>query len=149
MNPGVKGGTLARGTARVSPPTCKHILACILHARCPELFGVDADGKFIVSKEELAGWCAGWGGLVVICGIPGMVLRWLQQLPRGSKDSLSKCVIFIVHQFALTCLCPGKRCMRSRRATNGDGTCSGALKIAGRLHDGHQWAALQHDCLCT
>ncbi|KAJ6128337.1 Zinc finger SWIM-type [Penicillium samsonianum] len=56
------GGTLARGTARVSPPTCKHILACILHARCPELFGVDRDGKFAVSKEELAGWCAGWGG---------------------------------------------------------------------------------------
>ncbi|KAG0157985.1 hypothetical protein PDIDSM_5497 [Penicillium digitatum] len=56
------GGTLARGTARVSPPTCKHILACILHARCPELFGADGDGRFAVSKEELAGWCAGWGG---------------------------------------------------------------------------------------
>ncbi|KAJ5383295.1 Zinc finger SWIM-type [Penicillium concentricum] len=56
------GGTLARGTARVSPPTCKHILACILHARCPELFGVDGDGRFAVSMEELAGWCAGWGG---------------------------------------------------------------------------------------
>ncbi|KAJ6186315.1 hypothetical protein N7519_007616 [Penicillium mononematosum] len=56
------GGTLARGTARVSPPTCKHILACILHARCPELFGVDGVGKFVISKEELAGWCAGWGG---------------------------------------------------------------------------------------
>ncbi|KAJ5164730.1 uncharacterized protein N7500_006560 [Penicillium coprophilum] len=56
------GGTLARGTARVSPPTCKHILACILHVRCPELFGVDGDGRFPVSMEELAGWCAGWGG---------------------------------------------------------------------------------------
>ncbi|KAJ5506280.1 hypothetical protein LT330_004384 [Penicillium expansum] len=56
------GGTLARGTARVSPPTCKHILACILHARCPELFGTDGDSRFAVSKEELAGWCAGWGG---------------------------------------------------------------------------------------
>lgn len=56
------GGTLARGTARVSPPTCKHILACILYTRCPELFGVDGDGRFAVSKEELAGWCAGWGG---------------------------------------------------------------------------------------
>lgn len=56
------GGTLARGTARVSPPTCKHILACILHARCPELFGVDGDDRLAVSKEELAGWCAGWGG---------------------------------------------------------------------------------------
>ncbi|KAF7517815.1 hypothetical protein PCG10_000827 [Penicillium crustosum] len=56
------GGTLACGTARVSPPTCKHILACILYTRCPELFGVDGDGKFTVSKEEMAGWCAGWGG---------------------------------------------------------------------------------------
>ncbi|CAG8907329.1 unnamed protein product [Penicillium egyptiacum] len=56
------GGTLGRGTARVSPPSCKHILACILHARCPELFGVDGDSRFVVSKEELAGWCAGWCG---------------------------------------------------------------------------------------
>ncbi|KAJ5959043.1 uncharacterized protein N7479_006193 [Penicillium vulpinum] len=56
------GGTLARGTARIAPPTCKHILACILHARCPELFGVDGDGRFVVPMEELAGWCAGWGG---------------------------------------------------------------------------------------
>jgi hypothetical protein len=55
------GGTLARGTARVSPPTCKHILACILQARCPELFGVDGEDGFPVSMEELAGWCAGWG----------------------------------------------------------------------------------------
>jgi hypothetical protein len=55
------GGTLARGTARLAPPVCKHILACILHARCPDLFGGDQD-SMLVSMEELAGWCAGWGG---------------------------------------------------------------------------------------
>ncbi|KAJ5482449.1 Zinc fingerSWIM-type [Penicillium sp. IBT 31633x] len=56
------GGTLARGTAWFSPPVCKHILACILCVRCPELFGTDGDGRFAVPMEELAGWCAGWGG---------------------------------------------------------------------------------------
>ncbi|KAJ5775940.1 uncharacterized protein N7511_000951 [Penicillium nucicola] len=56
------GGTMARGTARLSPPVCKHILACILSVRCPGLFGVDQDGGCVISKEELAGWCAGWGG---------------------------------------------------------------------------------------
>ncbi|KAJ5317307.1 hypothetical protein N7508_001815 [Penicillium antarcticum] len=56
------GGTMARGTARLSPPVCKHILACILSVRCPRLFGVDQDGGCAISKEELAGWCAGWGG---------------------------------------------------------------------------------------
>jgi len=55
------GGTLARGTARFAPPVCKHILACILYARCPDLFG-GGDSTFVVSMEELAGWCAGWGG---------------------------------------------------------------------------------------
>lgn len=56
------GGMMARGTARLSPPVCKHILACILSVRCPGLFGVDRDGRCAISKEELAGWCAGWGG---------------------------------------------------------------------------------------
>jgi hypothetical protein len=56
------GGTMARGTARLSPPVCKHILACILSVRCPGLFGVGRDGRCAISKEELAGWCAGWGG---------------------------------------------------------------------------------------
>jgi hypothetical protein len=54
------GGILARGTARHTPPVCKHILACILHARCPDLFG--GGDSMSVSVEELAGWCAGWGG---------------------------------------------------------------------------------------
>lgn len=56
------GGTLTRDTDRDSPPICKHILACVLFARCPGLFGDDGDGKCVVSMEELAGWCAGWGG---------------------------------------------------------------------------------------
>ncbi|KAJ5105161.1 hypothetical protein NUU61_002508 [Penicillium alfredii] len=56
------GGSLTRAPARVSPPVCKHILACVLCARCPGLFGVDHDGRRLVSMEELAGWCAGWGG---------------------------------------------------------------------------------------
>lgn len=56
------GGTLTCGTDRDSPPICKHILACVLFARCPGLLGDDGDGKCVVSMEELAGWCAGWGG---------------------------------------------------------------------------------------
>jgi hypothetical protein len=42
-------------------PVCKHLLACVLVERCPELFvgGVEVRE---VSKEEFAGWCAGWGG---------------------------------------------------------------------------------------
>ncbi|KAJ5414436.1 hypothetical protein N7509_001063 [Penicillium cosmopolitanum] len=55
------GGTLTRDTDKESPPACKHILACILFARCPGLFGLSGDGK-LVSLEEMAGWCAGWGG---------------------------------------------------------------------------------------
>ncbi|KAJ5643106.1 uncharacterized protein N7484_005613 [Penicillium longicatenatum] len=56
------GGTLSCVTDRGSPPVCKHILACILFARCPGLFGGSGDGRRPVSMEELAGWCAGWGG---------------------------------------------------------------------------------------
>ncbi|KAJ6096751.1 hypothetical protein N7486_007497 [Penicillium sp. IBT 16267x] len=56
------GGTLSCVTDRGSPPVCKHILACILFARCPGLFGGSGDGRRPVSVEELAGWCAGWGG---------------------------------------------------------------------------------------
>ncbi|KAJ5364640.1 uncharacterized protein N7496_010353 [Penicillium cataractarum] len=57
------GGTLTCTTDRASPPACKHILACVLFARCP-LFsgGGDADAGRGVSMEEMAGWCAGWGG---------------------------------------------------------------------------------------
>ncbi|KAJ5911061.1 uncharacterized protein N7473_000364 [Penicillium subrubescens] len=59
------GGTLTCPTDRDSPPACKHILACVLFARCPGLFGDgddDEDRGVDVSMEELAGWCAGWGG---------------------------------------------------------------------------------------
>lgn len=56
------GGTLTCSTDRDSPPICKHILACVLFARCPGLFGREGDGNCVVSMEELAGWCAGWGG---------------------------------------------------------------------------------------
>jgi hypothetical protein len=58
------GGTLTCPTDRDSPPACKHILACVLFARCPGLFGDGGDdGRGVdVSMEELAGWCAGWGG---------------------------------------------------------------------------------------
>ncbi|KAJ5584120.1 uncharacterized protein N7459_003920 [Penicillium hispanicum] len=56
------GGTLACATDKGLLPVCKHILACILFARCPGLFGRDGDGRRLVSVEELAGWCAGWGG---------------------------------------------------------------------------------------
>ncbi|CAG8136210.1 unnamed protein product [Penicillium olsonii] len=47
-------------TAQMAP-VCKHILACVLYARCPTLVGDDT-GSIAISREELAGWCAGWGG---------------------------------------------------------------------------------------
>lgn len=56
------GGTLTRATARLAPPVCKHILACVLLVRCPGLFGADGNGRRVVSAEEVAGWCAGWTG---------------------------------------------------------------------------------------
>ncbi|KAJ5272849.1 hypothetical protein N7478_007974 [Penicillium angulare] len=56
------GGTLTCLTDRGSPPVCKHVLASVLFARCPGLFGGDGDRRCLVSMEELAGWCAGWGG---------------------------------------------------------------------------------------
>ncbi|KAF7719218.1 Uncharacterized protein PECH_008251 [Penicillium ucsense] len=56
------GGTLTTLVDRETPPVCKHLLACLLFVRCPGLF---RDGGFMdlrISREELAGWCAGWGG---------------------------------------------------------------------------------------
>lgn len=56
------GGTLTRGPTRLSPPICKHILACFLLVRCPRLFGTgEGAERHRVSVKELAGWCAGWG----------------------------------------------------------------------------------------
>ncbi|PYI30999.1 hypothetical protein BP00DRAFT_184906 [Aspergillus indologenus CBS 114.80] len=56
------GGTLARGSVRSSPPVCKHLLASWLAVRCPNLLGKGNNGFVRVSAEELAGWCADWGG---------------------------------------------------------------------------------------
>lgn len=57
------GGTLTRGPTRLSPPSCKHLLACFLLVRCPSLFGSGEGAEpHRVSAKELAGWCADWGG---------------------------------------------------------------------------------------
>lgn len=57
------GGTLTRGPTRLSPPSCKHLLACFLLVRCPRLFGTGEGAEpHRISAKELAGWCAGWGG---------------------------------------------------------------------------------------
>ncbi|RAL10765.1 uncharacterized protein BO97DRAFT_118998 [Aspergillus homomorphus CBS 101889] len=56
------GGTLTRGSAQSSPPVCKHLLASWLAIRCPDLLGKGNERFVCVSAEELAGWCAGWGG---------------------------------------------------------------------------------------
>lgn len=53
------GGTLTRGSTGLSLPVCKHLLACMLLVRCPRLFGTGH--STLVTAEELAGWCAGWG----------------------------------------------------------------------------------------
>lgn len=55
------GGTLTCTTDRDSPPACKHILACVLFVRCAGLFGGGGEGRGVL-MEEVAGWCAGWGG---------------------------------------------------------------------------------------
>ena len=55
------GGTLTCTTDRDSPPACKHILACLLFARCAGLFGGGGEVRGAL-MEEVAGWCAGWGG---------------------------------------------------------------------------------------
>ncbi len=41
-------------------PVCKHILAAVLAKAAPELFA-DAVARREVSREEMAGWGAGWG----------------------------------------------------------------------------------------
>lgn len=57
------GGWLAGEPTRTSsPPVCKHLLACLLMARCPGAFRTAAEeaGPLIAPLEELAGWSAGW-----------------------------------------------------------------------------------------
>jgi hypothetical protein len=54
---GRRFGGLSRGNG--IPPTCKHLLACVLAEQCDMLKGFVEQKE--VSAEELAGWCAGWG----------------------------------------------------------------------------------------
>ncbi|EYE99565.1 uncharacterized protein EURHEDRAFT_511783 [Aspergillus ruber CBS 135680] len=57
------GGTLTHGPTKLSPPSCKHLMACFILARCPNLFGIGEGAEsYRVSAKELAGWCGGWGG---------------------------------------------------------------------------------------
>lgn len=49
------------GGLSIGPGVCKHLLACVLVERCPGLFAGFVEDRD-VTKEELAGWCAGWGG---------------------------------------------------------------------------------------
>jgi hypothetical protein len=56
------GGSLTRAASNSSPPVCKHLLACVLASRCPALFAHGMEERSDISKMELAGRCAGWGG---------------------------------------------------------------------------------------
>jgi hypothetical protein len=58
----VFGGSLTHGTTRRAPPVCKHLLACLLAVRCPGLVEGDDAVCVRVSREVLAGVCAGFGG---------------------------------------------------------------------------------------
>lgn len=49
-------GGFSKGT---DLPVCKHILACVLVANCDGFEGFVDERE--VSKEEFAGWAAGWG----------------------------------------------------------------------------------------
>jgi hypothetical protein len=53
------GGTLTK--EHLGNPICKHLLACILGHRCPELFGGVVE-EIVVDANEVAGWSAGWSG---------------------------------------------------------------------------------------
>ncbi|KAL4801447.1 hypothetical protein BDV18DRAFT_167368 [Aspergillus unguis] len=57
------GGTLPLHPES-APPVCKHILACLLAALCPDLSGSgDGAQRFAnLDEEEVAALCAGWGG---------------------------------------------------------------------------------------
>ncbi|KAI9788785.1 MAG: hypothetical protein M1816_006566 [Peltula sp. TS41687] len=48
------------GGEPVAVPMCKHLMACLLAEQCQGLLGGYV-AKNTVSKEELAGWAAGWG----------------------------------------------------------------------------------------
>lgn len=56
------GGILTTESARISPPVCKHLLACILMTSCPGVFGAKEEGSRFANVDEISGFCAGWGG---------------------------------------------------------------------------------------
>ncbi|PKY02413.1 hypothetical protein P168DRAFT_183586 [Aspergillus campestris IBT 28561] len=58
------GGALTHGATKLTPPVCKHLLACFLAARCPGVFDGEvssASSVTVLTEDELACWCAGWG----------------------------------------------------------------------------------------
>lgn len=57
------GGALTHGATKQTPPVCKHLLACFLATRCPGVFdhGDSSGGVAVLTADELACWCAGWG----------------------------------------------------------------------------------------
>lgn len=61
---GWRFGGVATNPSTRSVPSCKHILAAVLAKAAPKLFGPGVHVNR-VSKEELAGWGAGWGELGV------------------------------------------------------------------------------------
>lgn len=56
------GGMLTRESAKISPPVCKHLLACLLMSTCPGVVGTAAEGSRLANADEIGGFCAGWGG---------------------------------------------------------------------------------------
>ncbi|PLN77858.1 hypothetical protein BDW42DRAFT_176038, partial [Aspergillus taichungensis] len=60
------GGDLTHGATKLTPPVCKHLLACFLAERCPgvvnreDSFSASSSGT-VLTADELACWCAGWG----------------------------------------------------------------------------------------
>lgn len=54
------GGTLVHQKENIT--TCKHVLACVLAAKCSTVFGRGIGEDSVVGKEELAGLCAGFAG---------------------------------------------------------------------------------------
>lgn len=59
------GGDLTHGATKLTPPVCKHLLACFLAERCPGVFGHGnssaSSSVTVLTADELACWCAGWG----------------------------------------------------------------------------------------
>ncbi|KAL6251723.1 hypothetical protein RBB50_001933 [Rhinocladiella similis] len=61
--PSWRFGGVATSTSSTSnrrPPSCKHILAAVLAKAAPRLFDYGITSR-VVSRDEIAGWGAGWG----------------------------------------------------------------------------------------